>query len=82
MSCNDPIQQALDDHLPFSWLSTRQVCQRWSAHFAAYPYGHKIRTAAEARAIVAAAGVPSLTKLVEIFADAPPEIEISGKVSK
>ena len=76
----DPIKQALDEGLPFSWLSTRKVCQRWDGHFAAYPNG--IRTLAEARAIVNAAGVPSLAKLVEIFADAPPEIEVSGKVSK
>ncbi len=25
--------------LPLSWLSTKQVCQRWSAHFAAFPTG-------------------------------------------
>jgi hypothetical protein len=82
MSCNDPIKQALNDRLPFSWLSTRQVCQHWEGHFAVYPHGHKIRTVAEARAIVDAAGVVSLVKLVEIFADAPLEAEISGKLSK
>lgn len=27
---------------PFSWLSTKQVCQRWTAHFAAYPSGSKL----------------------------------------
>lgn len=39
-----------------------------------------LRTLDEARVIVAAANIPSLSKLVEFFADAPPEVEISGKV--
>ena len=37
------VQQALVEcqelRLPFSWLSTRCVCQAWDAHFATYPDG-------------------------------------------
>lgn len=33
------LREAQSARLAFSWLVTKQVCQAWCAHYAAYPAG-------------------------------------------
>jgi hypothetical protein len=39
-ACYLSVREATADTVaPFSWMSTKEVCQMWSAHFAAWPTG-------------------------------------------